>query len=156
VACGWIAIGAALPTAVWRAVVGLGPTLGTPAAWRDFQDIPGAGSAYVLGLSVVQLGAALLTLVLIRPNGDRVPRWSPVAAGRRLPVWLVAGGALLGATVLAAICVMSVLAWAAVDPFTGAPLDGWAVLCRACYLVAPLWPLFLIITTIGYVRHRRR
>lgn len=48
---------------------------------------------------------------------------------------------------------MSVLAWAAVDPFTGAPLDGGAVLCRACYLVAPLWPLFLIITTIGYVRH---
>lgn len=70
---------------------------------------------------------------------------------RRLPVGLVAGGALLGA----AIGVMSVLAWPAVDPFTGAPLDGWAVLCRACYLVASLWPLFLIITTIGYVRHRR-
>jgi hypothetical protein len=149
-ACAWLAVVAALPTVLWRAVVGLGADLGTPGHWRAAQHLPGSGTVYVLALSLIQLAAALLTLRLIRPRGDRVPGW-----GVRLPAWVVAVIAFTGAAVLVFLCVASAINWGNVDPFAGAPFTGWAGLCLACYLVAPLWPLFLIATTVGYLRSRR-
>ena len=148
--CAWLAVAAALPTVLWRAVVGFGADLGTPARWRAAEHIPGSGTVYVLALSLIQLVAALLTLLLIHPRGDRLP-------GRdvRLPAWVVGVVASVGAAVLVFLCVGSAVNWGKVDPFAGAPFTGWAALCRACYLVAPLWPVFLIATTVGYLRLRR-
>ncbi|WP_157182694.1 hypothetical protein [Sciscionella marina] len=153
--CAWLAVGAAAPTVLWRAVVGLGAPLGTPVSWRAAQHIPGSGTVYVLVLSLLELVAALSTLALAHPDGDRIPRWSPVARRSRVPVALVAGVALAGVVVLAFLCLAGALHWSSVDPFAGAPFTAWAALCRACYLVAPLWPVFLGITTCGYLRCRR-
>lgn len=154
--CGSAAIAAALPTVVWRVVVGLGADLGTPRGWRQAQALPGTGTVYVLSLSVVQLGAALVTLVLVRPGGDRVPAWIHARGNRRLPVVLVVGCSGAGIAALLFLCVASAIHWDNVDPFSGAPPTAWAWLCWACYAVAPLWPLLLAATTIGYARTRRR
>ena len=142
--CAWIAVAAALPTVLWRAVVGFGATLGTPANWRAAEHIPGGGTVYVLVLSVIQLVAALLTLLLVYPNGIR------------LPARVVAAIALAGAAVLVFLCVASAVNWGKVDPFATAPFSGWAALCWACYAVAPLWPVFLVVTVVGYLRERVR
>lgn len=155
--CGFAAIVVALPTVIWRVLVGLGATLGTPASWRRSEELPGSGTSYVIGLSALQLTAALLTLVLVVADADRVPRWSPVAAGRRMPRGLIVGMSLLGAIALTAICTLSAINWGRVDPFRDAPaVSGWSVLCWACYGVALAWPVLLIATTLGYSRSRRR
>jgi len=53
-----------------------------------------AGTAYVLGLEAVQVTAGVLCLGLIRPWGERVPRWVPRLGGREIPrrLPLVVGG----------------------------------------------------------------
>lgn len=154
--CAWLAVAGALPTVLWRVLVGFGLTLGTPEWWRTAQELPGSGTAYVLTLSSVQLAAALATLLLIHPRGDRVPRWSPITPGARLPASVVGTIALTGAAILVWLCVASAINWDAVDPFSDADgWNGWAVLARSCYAVAPLWPVFLTATTIGYLRGRR-
>ena len=156
VVAAWVAVLAALPSVVWRTLIGLGVELGTPDAWRAVQDIPGAGTAYVLALSAMQLFAAVLALRLVRPGGDVVPRWSPIRAGRRLPTWLVSLVALTGAAALAALCAMGLTNWAAVDPFAGEPTSGWSRLSDGCYLAVLLWPPALVTAVIGYVAGRRR
>lgn len=152
----WLAIAAALPTVVWRVVVGFGWALGTPGRWWAAEHIPGSGTVYVLVLSLLQLVAALLTLLLVHPRGDHIPGWSPVAPRTQLPAPVVASIALGGATVLVFLCVASAINWGNVDPFRGVRFNGSAALCWACYAVAPLWPVFLIVTTLGYLRSRRR
>lgn len=156
VVAAWVAVLAALPSVVWRTLIGLGAELGTADAWRAEQDIPGAGTTYVLVLSAMQLVAAVLALRLVRAGGDVVPRWSPIHAGRRLPTWLVSLIALTGAAALAALCVMGLDNWAAVDPFAGEPTSGWSRLSDGCYLAVLLWPPALVITVIGYAASRRR
>lgn len=151
----WLAVAAALPTVLWRVVVACGISLGTPEQWRAAQDMPGGGTVYAFGLSLLQLAAALATLLLVHPRGDRVPRWSPVAPGARLPAWFVASIALTGAGVLAFLCVAAAVNWGGVDPFADAAFTAWTALCWACYAVAPLWPVFLVCTTLGYLRSRR-
>lgn len=157
VVAAWTAVVTALPTVLWRALVGLGVDLGTPSSWRASQDIPGSGTAYVLTLSALELLAALLTLRLVRPGGDVVPRWSPIRAGRRLPTALVSLIALAGALALTTLCVLSIRYWWAVNPFAGQPSSGWSRLCSGCYLVALGWPPALVTTVIGYTvsRHRK-
>lgn len=157
VAAAWTAVVAALPTVLWRALVGLGLDLGTPGSWRAAQDIPGAGTAYVLSLSALQLFAALLTLRLVRAGQDVVPRWSPAGAGRRLPTAVVVATALAGAVALTAVCVLSIRNWSAVDPFAGQPSSLWSKLGGGCYLAALVWPPALVTTVVGYIvgRHRQ-
>lgn len=150
------AVVAALPTVLWRAVVGLGLDLGTPPAWRAAEHIPGAGTVYVLTLSVVQLLAAVLTLRLVRPGGDVVPRWSPIRPGGRVPAAAVVAIALTGAVVLTITCALSIRSWSAVDPFAGAPRSGWSRLCGGCYLAALAWPPALVVAVFGYALNERQ
>lgn len=106
-------------------------------------------------LSAMHLVAALLTVVLFVPDADRIPRWSPVAAGRRLPGSLVVGVSLIGSAVLSAICLVGAIKWSRVDPFRDArAVSGWSYLCWACYAAAMAWPVLLTATTVGYWRAR--
>jgi hypothetical protein len=155
-ACGWVAIAAALPTVIWRALVGLGVDLGTPATWRHAEQLPGRGTSYVLSLSAIELAAALLTLVLILPHGDQLPPWHRSGRRSRLPTLLVAGCSAAGVVVLGFLCVASAVHWSNVDPFHAASSSYWAWLCWGCYAAAPLWPIMLAATTVGYSRARRR
>lgn len=145
-----------MPTVLWRALLGFGLDLGTPASWRAAQKLPGSGTAYVLMLSALELLAAMLTLRLIRPNGDVVPSWSPIRAGRRLPTGLVCLIALGGAAVLVVLCALSIRHWGAVDPFAGEVSSWWSRLCDGCYLAALGWPPAVITSVMGYLISRRR
>ncbi|UVY85135.1 hypothetical protein NLU66_05925 [Brachybacterium sp. NBEC-018] len=140
----------ALPTVIWRALPGLGLDLGTPEAWRALQHLPGEGTGYVLGLSAVQLAAAACCLLLAVDVRRVTPSLLGPRLGRALPR-LIGGVGLLGALLLAAIVVFSVLAWDRVDPFAGQPADAWSLLCLACYLAAAAWPVVLAPVAIGYL-----
>lgn len=155
-ATAWTAVLAALPTVMWRVLVGVGLDLGTPETWRAEEHLPGTGTAYVLMLSALELLAVVLTLRLARPGADRVPSWSPIRAGRRLPATAVCLVAGCGLVALAIVCVLSVVNWSAVDPFAGDHTSAASWLCTDCYLSALLWPPALLITLIGYVIGRRR
>lgn len=151
--CAYGAFLAALPTALWRIAIAAGLTLGTPAEWRVAQDIPGSGTWYVLGLSVVQLVAAACSFALVVDVRRLTPGRLPDRLRRWLPV-LIGGAGLAGSALLALIVTMSILAWEKVDPFAGHGYDGWAWLCLACYLCAALWPVLLAVASLGYlVRH---
>jgi hypothetical protein len=155
-AAAWTAVLAALPTVVWRILVGFGLQLGTPAPWRANEHIPGTGTAYVSMLSAVELLAAILTLRLACPGGDRIPGWSPIQRGRRLPATVVCVIALSGVGALVILCALSVANWSAVNPFAGEPDSHWSRLCTGSYLCALVWPPALLASVVGYAADRRR
>jgi hypothetical protein len=108
-------------------------------------------------LSVIQLLAALATLVLIVPGADGVPARSPLAPGRRVPTALAVSASLAGALLLASVCAVSILNWARVDPLgDAAELTGWSLVCWTCYAVTLAWPVLLVAATVGDALHRRR
>ncbi|GAB2471626.1 hypothetical protein GCM10027063_10230 [Promicromonospora xylanilytica] len=148
-------IAAALPTALWRIPLILGFTLGTPTAWREAQDIPGTGTWYLLGLSLVQLAAIACMLALTIEPARLTPHW--LRARRPLLVPRVVGIAgAIGALVLALLVTMSIIAWDKVDPFSGAAYGIWGWLCAGCYLLAALWPLFFGTASLRYLMHYRQ
>jgi hypothetical protein len=80
-----------LPSTVWRCSLVVDGTVGLDAeGW------------YLLALSIASAGLALLTLGLVRPWGERIPRWVPVLSGRPIPMRVVVVPALIGASLLIA------------------------------------------------------
>lgn len=104
----------------------------------------------MLGLSAVQLAAAACCLLLAVGVRRVTPRLLGAGFGRALPR-LIGGAGRLGALLLAAIVVFSVLAWDRVDPFARQGTDAWSLLCLACYLAAGAWPVVLAPVAIGYL-----
>jgi len=150
----WLAVASVLPSAAWRVAVGLGVPLGWDQDQLDRQDIPGAGTVYVVALSIASILAAALTLGLVQSWGERVPEWVPGLGGRRIPVWPVVLLALAGAVAVAAVVVLSVANWSRVSGFEGRLTSGWALLMAACYAPAALWPVLLVTVTVAYARRR--
>lgn len=151
--CAWGAFLSALPTTIWRALLGAGFTLGTPGHWREFQEIPGNGTWYVLGLSVFQFLVSAASLLLTVDVRRLTPAWTPDWLRRHAGV---IGGTLglLGAAILAVLVVLSIVNWHRVDPFAGEPYDGWAWLCLSCYVATAFWPVLLAAASIGYLARR--
>ncbi|OLT41336.1 hypothetical protein BJF85_23935 [Saccharomonospora sp. CUA-673] len=153
--CAYAGMAVALPTALWRLPLAMGATLGTPAAWREEQSIPGTGVWYLLLLSVVQLAAIACMLFLAADPKMVTPRWLPARLHRLVPA-MIGGAGVAGALVLLLLVTMSVIAWDKVDPFAGTDYDAWAWLCAICYLLAALWPPLLAAASVGYLRRHRR
>jgi len=144
-----------VPSVIWRTAVGLGVDLGWNQQHLDLEQIPGYGTFYVIALSVVSLFAASLTLGLVRPWGERFPRWLPIAGGRRVPVLMAVVAAVVGASVVMTIGVMSIVHWDQVSGFADRPDSGWARLMAGCYLPALSWgPMLLAVTWDYWRRHR--
>lgn len=155
VACAWASFLVALPTALWRILPAIGVPLGTPDAWRAFQDFPGSGTWYALGLSAVQLAAAACCLLLSLDIRRVLPARTPPWVVRTAPI--IGGTAgLAGAAILAYLVVASIMNWPLVDPFGGQPYDGWAWLCAACYLAAIPWPVLTAAASVDYLARRGR
>ena len=120
------------------------------------------GTAYVLGLEAVQVTAGVLCLGLIRPWGERVPRWVPRLGGREIPriLPLVVGG--IGNALLYYINATLVIRFGAV--WLGltegqTPADGmnhWqlAILVAAYVPMLLLWAPALTVGLVGYGRRR--
>jgi hypothetical protein len=145
-----------LPSALWRLwALAEGPPPGCPQAMRAWEPY------YIAGLSVVSFGAALLTIGLVRPWGEVVPRRVPLVGGRTVPVRAAVTAAGVGATLLFGVYAYALLNpvfdfRAAPDlPGCPSPLDGpGAWVAAASYAPLLAWGPLLVVVTVAY--HRRR
>ncbi len=146
-----------LPSGLWRVALVLG-LAGHDADyhWAVWER------PYVIGLSVVSEGLALLALGLVRPWGEVVPRWAPGLRGRQIPIPAVVIPAALGATLIMMLCAYGVLnqIFGFVEPMNengdGFPTSGpaaWALWATYAPLLA--WGPLLAILTVAYYRRRR-
>jgi hypothetical protein len=87
-----------LPSAIWRSGGALDGTISMAN-----------GGWYLLLLSGLSMGFALLTLGLVQGWGERVPGWVPRLGGRTIPARAVAIPAVVGASLLILICLYAVL-----------------------------------------------
>ncbi|MEJ7636080.1 hypothetical protein [Aeromicrobium sp.] len=154
VVAAWATLVCVLPSSVWRTAVGLGVPLGWSDAHLRLERIPGFGTFYVIGLSVGSIAAAALTLGLIYRWGEEIPSVVPVVGGRRVPIWLAAGLAVLGAVAVAGLVALSITNWSQVSGFADSPTSGWAILMVAAYGPAILWAPLLLAVTYAYVLRR--
>ncbi len=143
-----------LPSGIWRILLGCGLSMGFSQATLEAQGFPGRGTVMVMLLTLLTEALALLSLGLVRPWGEVVPRWVPVLRGRRVPRTPVVVAAATGGVLLTALW-----AYALVGVFTGRLEEvsgrGWHVLVVACYLPAVLWGPLLLWVTLIYHRRRR-
>lgn len=144
-----------VPSGVWRTAVGLGVPLGWSDEHLRLERIPGEGTRYVISLTALTLGAALLTLGLVQRWGEVVPGWVPVVGGRRVPTLLAVVPATAGALTVTTVAAVSAVHWDDVSGFADDPDSGWARLMALCYAPALLWGPLLAAVTMAYWRRRR-
>ena len=139
-----------LPAGLWRIALAAGLSMGFSDT--ETTGLPGTQSVAIVALSLVSEGVALLTLGLVKPWGERFPRWIPRLAGRPIPAKPVVAVAGTGALALQLI-----VAFAFRDPgvpgfdFSGA---GWKALFYVCYAPLALWAPLTAAVTIAYARRR--
>jgi hypothetical protein len=146
-----------LPSGLYRLALGLGVPVGFSGELAEVYRAPGwVITPYVIGLSLLSEGLALLTLGLVKPWGEVVPRRVPVLGGRVIPTALAAGTAALGAVAVTWVMLTSVLRWGI---FTSSDPDVPHGLARLVMNVsyAPLlaWGPLLAVVTVAYVVRRR-
>jgi hypothetical protein len=146
-----------LPSALWRLSHVVGSLVNGPGPC----ETGAAGeSMYQASLSLVSMALALLTLGLVRPWGEVVPRWVPVIGGRRVPVRAATIPATVGATLIAALTVYQLLHQAfdiagPLEPLPpGCTPPGAEILVFYAPLVA--WAPLLFLVTHDYRRRRRQ
>ncbi|MEV4656433.1 hypothetical protein [Micromonospora sp. NPDC049301] len=135
-----------LPSAVWRLSFVFTDDAATP--W------------YMIFLSTLSMGLALLTLGLVQRWGQRLPHWVPLLGGRPIPARPVVLVALTGGSLLVAICVYLFLnssfhfverGWVGIGRDEPAhPAPGWEVLPYYAPLVA--WGPLVIAVAANYGR----
>ncbi|WP_067825468.1 hypothetical protein [Actinomadura kijaniata] len=136
-----------LPSSLWR----------VREAFRDSACMAHAEPwepYYIVGLSAVSLGAALLTVGLVRPWGEVFPRWIPGLGGRRVPVLAAVVPALVGAALLIALIGYGLFLAEPNNVHPDCPPPKAASLVGLCYAPLVAWPFLLIAVTVAY--HRRR
>lgn len=150
-----------LPSGLWR--IGAWFTL-LPGSTRA-GGIDWASGGYILGLSVVSEGLALLTLGLVRPWGEMVPSWVPLLGGRPVDVRAAMIPAVFGIAALTAIYAYGFLNYFVFHVHFGAaigsshdatlPTHGPALwLLVAAYVPLLGWPTLLAAVTVAYYRRR--
>ncbi|HEY3504759.1 MAG TPA: hypothetical protein VGN37_18495 [Actinocatenispora sp.] len=141
----------ALPSGLWRVALAFGLGVGTVGMAPPV----GGERIYIVCLSLVSEGVALLSFGLVRPWGETLPRWLPLVGGRRVPRWFATSVATVGALILAALWTFAFANYFSGHTglrFSGA---GWHALFLACYLPVTLWPPLLLVLTVAYHRRRR-
>jgi hypothetical protein len=151
----YAAVLAPLPSALWRLGLAAGLPMGFSAERLRGLDVPGWGSLYVAGLSVVSMGLALLALGLIRPWGEVVPGWIPVLHGRRVPPLAAVIPAGLAAALLTVVTVTGAAGWSGEFDVAGSPTGAAAWLMTAAYAPLLAWGPLLAVATLAYHRRRR-
>ena len=140
-----------LPSGLWRIAIACGFSLGMLDHGEPI-DVHGWESAYLICLSLTIEGCALLAFGLVRPWGERAPRWFPVIAGRRVPPRLVVAAAATGTVLVTFIALMFFVPADSISDLEAT--DAGRAVAVACYLPLLLWGPLLGALTIAY--HRRR
>lgn len=139
-----------VPSAVWRLALALGLSAGYTEAGLDDLGVGGwDGRAYLIALSVATEVAALLTIGLVAPWGEAVPRWVPRYGRRPLRTRWVVTVAAVGAGILTVIWTPN-LAWWAIDH--PGMTEAGAVLVGLAYLPLVAWGPLLAAVTVSYAR----
>jgi len=143
----WVTyVAAAIPAvyAVTRLAWAAGIPLGIDPARLDGPDVALAAT----GLGGFALIGTVLTIGLVRPWGERFPRWMVGLAGRRVPIKL----ATVPATAVAvAVAAASASFFSDTDVLRQIGSGDLAVLPMALW---PLWSVTLVLAAYAY--HRRR
>lgn len=146
-----------LPSTLWRLPLVFG---GFSALYAWNPPLPMGERLYVLSLSVVAETLALLSLGLVRPWGERLPRWVPLLGGRRVPVLAAVIPAGVGAFLVTVLCLYgglnAVFHWVGpLEPQNGPPLNAleqaWLYVC---YVPLVAWGPLLAVLTVAYYRRR--
>ena len=140
-----------LPSGLWRIAIASGFSLGMLDHGEPI-DVHGRESVYLICLSLTIEGCALLAFGLVRPWGERAPRWFPVIAGRRVPPRLVVAAAATGTVLVTLIALMFFVPADSISDLEAT--DAGRAVAVACYLPLLLWGPLLGALTIAY--HRRR
>ena len=137
-----------LPYAATRLAWALGVPLGTSA---ELLRLARGDAWFPAGaLAAVAIGGAVLTLVLVRPWGERFPRWLPFVRGRRVPPAL----AVIPASLVSALVFAAGLGVLRAALRAGFDDEAWSAMGMVG-LVWPLWGLALGAATLAYHRRRR-
>ncbi|MCX4985979.1 hypothetical protein [Streptomyces sp. NBC_00572] len=137
-----------LPSGLWRIalVAGLPVDNNGPLLWWE--------PVYITSLTLVSEGIALLTLGLIQPWGETVPRWIPLLGGQRVAPLAAVVPALLGAAALIAITTYGgLVAIFGSNPSMGSSAKDW--LLAVCYAPLLAWGPLVAAVAISYYRRRR-
>ncbi|MEV5570962.1 hypothetical protein AB0L06_13010 [Spirillospora sp. NPDC052269] len=146
---------AALPSGLWRIALGFGVPVGFSGELADLYRPGWQLASYVIVLSLIAEGLAMLTMGLVRPWGEVMPSWIPFLGGRRIPTLAAAVPAALGSLAVTAITLTGAVLWtdpgAMGDPDAPHGLAG--AVMTACYAPLLLWgPLLAIVTVAYYLR----
>jgi hypothetical protein len=141
-----------VPTAIWRLLLATGHPAGYTEAGYQAMGVTGWGAAYPVGLSLASEAVALLTLGLVRPRGEVIPRWLPRLGGRRIhpPTVALTGGLL--AIALTVLWTPFAVWWAIPHPDLtrlGSTVFGFL------YLPLVAWGPSLGAVTVSYHRRHR-
>jgi hypothetical protein len=139
-----------LPSGLWRLWLAAGHPAGYTEQGFAELGVTGWGVVYVVGLGVVTEALALLTLGLVRPWGEVVPRRVPVLGGRAVPARAVVVAAGLGAAALIALWTPQLIWWALPHEELTATGRLWI---GVLYLPHVAWGPLLAAVTVSY--HRR-
>ncbi|MFF3067501.1 hypothetical protein ACFVSN_14465 [Kitasatospora sp. NPDC057904] len=145
----------ALPSTLWRLAMAIGVPVGySTEVLRHDYGIPGNGYLVLPAICVLQEGAALLTLGLVRDWGIVAPRWLPLIGGKQVRTWAAVTAALLGAAILTAVTISQAAVWDSVDSENLKGMHravmGWL------YMPLLLWGPLLAVVTVNYASRRRR
>jgi hypothetical protein len=140
-----------LPSGLWRIGLVLGSSMGLVTDGEP-AGLHGWEFAQVIALTVAAEAAALLTIGLVRPWGERAPEWIPWIGGRRLPRRAVAALGLLGSLALTGIWVRAALAYPESDLRDGFVTGFWEALFVVSYAPLLLWGPLVAAATLDYWR----
>ncbi|MGC4938357.1 hypothetical protein [Kribbella sp. DT2] len=144
----------ALPSCLWRLALAAGFSMGYQPEWIAANAADGTDRAYLIALSLITEGLALLTLGLVRPWGEIVPAWLPIIGGRRVRPLAAVVPATVGAIALTLLWSLNPLMFTDLfhDPLE--PQGGWQLLMATAYLPLILWRPLLGAVTWAYYRRR--
>ncbi|MET8703966.1 hypothetical protein ABZW10_34705 [Kitasatospora sp. NPDC004723] len=144
-----------VPSGLWRLALGVGIPVGFSGELAAAFDpyVPGWGTVYVLALSGLAELLAFLTLGLVRPWGEVLPRRIPLIGGRAVRPWAAIVPAALGSTALTAMGMSALFGgWASAMNGPGAPRGLAGVIMTLCYLPLVAWGPLLAAVTFAYAR----
>jgi len=142
-----------LPSAAWR----LSLVIHLSTGGSDPCVIGGTGElVYITALSVVSMGAALLSIGPVRPWGEVFPLWLPIVGGRPVPLRVATAVALAGATLIGLLMVYGLLnlSFGQPPPMLPPGCEQPGFWTMILYLPLIAWSPLLLLVTLDYYRRR--
>lgn len=146
-----------VPSGVWRIALVLGVPVGVMereeflAAFPD--NSPLIALTYVLLIGAVAEAASYLTLGLVRPWGEVIPRWVPLLGGHPVDPSLAVLTASLGALTVTVLWWILFFGGLLIAPSPDPGISAGEALFLATYAPLLLWGPLLAAVTWSY--HRR-